>query len=374
MKTIRSTVLLGGLVLVAAACGRKGPIMAPLTREPKRVESVTAAQRGGRVLLKWVPSGVFLDDRALGTNVRYEAWVLRSPASTPALTLSAAAAEFSERGERLGVFDVYGRPIEGNEKAEPLPPPAAGPAGEFRMERAMTPEDEEAGRLDFGVRVANGRRGLSDFVWASVKPNKTPRPPAGLTAAVFSDRIEIRWSIPEANTDGTKPPLLKGYNIYRSAAGEEPLLLNISPAPLPQFNDVTFAFGQRYAYRVAALTGDEAPYVESELSEPVEAAPVDIFPPSAPKGLQLLTAVGLVTLIWDANPEPDLAGYRVWRKTDNEAEFSVMTAAVIAENTFSDDRIESGRRYAYVITAVDTAGNESPRSEVLTEFIKEDRP
>ena len=376
MKKIRPMILLGGLMAVAAACGHKGPVMAPLTKEPKRVESFSAAQRGGRVLLIWVPSGVFIDDRALGTDILFELWERQSSASAPALSPSKASVkEFLKQGERLGVFDVYGRPVEaGLKKEDFLPPLASGPVNVFRMERPMSPEEMKADRLDFGVRVVNGRRHFSEFAWASLRPYKTPLPPSGLTAVLFSDRIEIQWSVPEANSDGTKPPLLKGYNIYRSAAGEEPVLLNLSPEPLPRFNDVSFVFGKKYVYRVAALTGDNAPYVESELSEQIEAAPVDIFPPSAPKGLQLLTAVGLVTLIWDANPEPDLAGYRVWRKMDGESDFQVLTAAAIAENTFSDDRIESGRRYSYVITAVDSAGNESARSEVLAEFIKEDRP
>ncbi|MHB8053730.1 MAG: fibronectin type III domain-containing protein [Candidatus Aminicenantales bacterium] len=372
MKTIRPMLLLGGFVLVAAACGHKGPIMTPLTREPKRVESVSAAQRGGRVISKWIPSGVFIDDRALTSTARYEIWVLRNSATAPKLTRPAAADEFPKNGELLGVFDFYG--LSDKEKEPPAPALASGPAEEFRMERTMTPEEAKAGRLDFGVRVVNGKRDVSDFVWASLKPNKTPIPPTGLSAGVFSDRIEIRWSVPDANTDGTKPPQLKGYNVYRNSPGEEPVLLNIAPAPMPLFNDVSFEFGQRYLYRVAALTGDDAPYVESELSEPIEAAPVDVFPPAAPKGLQSLTAVGLVTLIWDAGTESDLAGYRVWRKTDDENNFRSLTPEILTENTFSDNKIESGRRYAYAVTAVDLTGNESSRSEALSEFIKEDRP
>jgi hypothetical protein len=324
------------------------------------------------VLLKWIPSGVFIDGRALASTARYEIWVLRNPVSAPELTDPVAAEEFTGKGELLGTFDVYGRPY--NEKGETAPAPASGPAKEFQMERTMTPEDAKAGRLDFGVRVVNGKRDVSDFVWAGLKPLMTPMPPGGLTSGVFADRIEIRWSVPDANTDGTKPPQLKGYNVYRYLPGEEPVLLNIAPAPLPQFNDVSFEFGKKYFYRVAALTGEEVPYIESDLSEPVEAAAVDVFPPAAPKGLQSLTSVGLITLIWGAGAESDLAGYRVWRKMEGEGEFRSLIPALITENTFSDENIESGRRYEYAVTAVDLAGNESPRSESLSEFIKEDRP
>ena len=44
-----------------------------------------------------------------------------------------------------------------------------------------------------------------------------------------------------------------------------------------------------------------------------------------------------------------------------------MTPAPISENTFTDDQVEAGGRYQYAVTALDRTGNESGRSEVLTE-------
>ncbi len=373
MKTIRLMVFLGGWVLVAAACGHKGPVMAPLTREPKRVESLSAAQKGKRILLNWTAPGVYIDDRSLPESAVYEIWLLRNDAAESALESNAAAGKSWSRAFRLAVLDIYGRPFNEKAVASAGPEPTK-PQSEFTWALDIAPDDWKAASLTFGVRVIAGKRDVSGFVYTGCRPKVLPAAPGNLRAAVFSDRIEIQWSVPETNADGTGAPQLKGYNVYRQSPGQDPVLLNITPAPMPIFMDVSFEFEQRYTYRVAAMTGDDAPYVESELSAPIEVAPVDIFPPAAPKNLQSLTAVGLVTLIWEAVTESDLAGYRVWRQRDDEKEFKSLTPNVITENTFSDDKIERGHRYSYAVTAVDLKGNESPRSEALSEFIKEDRP
>ena len=135
--------------------------------------------------------------------------------------------------------------------------------------------------------------------------------------------------------------------------------------------DRDFSFAKPYAYSVRALTGDTAPYVESDDSEVLEITPADVFPPGPPKSLTSVTTVGMVMLIWEMGPGPDTTGFRVWRKMDDEAVFKPLTLQAITENTFTDKTIESGHRYAYAVTAVDAAGNESARSEVLTEIIKD---
>ena len=40
---------------------------------------------------------------------------------------------------------------------------------------------------------------------------------------------------------------------------------------------------------------------------------VDMFPPSAPKKLEAVASEGAISLIWEASPEPDVAGYVVLR-------------------------------------------------------------
>jgi len=71
-----------------------------------------------------------------------------------------------------------------------------------------------------------------------------------------------------------------------------------------------------------------------------------------------------VTLAWQANPESDVAGYRLWRA--NTACSQAGTTAfriiqTIQTGTFTSDVVGKGT-YCYRLTAFDIAGNESAPS------------
>ena len=127
MKKIRPVLLLGGWALVAAACGHKGPVMAPLTREPMRIDSLMASQQGGRILLKWTAPGVHVDGRPLPSSAAYEIWLLRNNAAEAALDRDTAADQSWTRAFRLAVLDIYGRQYVEN-APPPIPPEAANRA------------------------------------------------------------------------------------------------------------------------------------------------------------------------------------------------------------------------------------------------------
>ncbi|NMD10018.1 MAG: fibronectin type III domain-containing protein [Acidobacteria bacterium] len=363
MGKIRPATVLGLAILAAAACGRKGPILEPLTRIPQPVASLAAGQRGATLRLRWTAPATYIDGRALPPDARTEIWLMRNAAAEAALPMAwEDEDEFTAKAVLLSVLDSYGRPLQAGTAA--VPPPAAPPLKEFSWEREMTPEDGAAARLVFGVRVAAGRRGASKFAYAGWLPLQAPAPPGGLKARVFEDRIELGWNVPK---DAAGTPPRQGFNVYRSSAGGPEVRLNETPVPAPPFADRTFRFGVSYAYRVSAVAGEKEPFIESRDSEALEVTPADSFPPARPKGLISVTAVGLITLSWDPGPETDLAGYRVWRKGPRETGFSLMTPAPISENTFTDDQVEAGGRYQYAVSALDRTGNESGRSEVLTE-------
>jgi fibronectin type 3 domain-containing protein len=71
----------------------------------------------------------------------------------------------------------------------------------------------------------------------------------------------------------------------------------------------------------------------------------------------------LVDLSWSINLETDLAGYRVYR-SEREGELGqALEAQLLLSPAFRDDSAQAGRKYWYVVTAVDRAGNESGPSE-----------
>jgi hypothetical protein len=62
-----------------------------------------------------------------------------------------------------------------------------------------------------------------------------------------------------------------------------------------------------------------------------------------------------VQLIWDANTEPDLAGYIVLRATAPDETLQPLTPAPIRDTVFKDATVTPGVRYLYAIVAVDSA-------------------
>lgn len=72
-------------------------------------------------------------------------------------------------------------------------------------------------------------------------------------------------------------------------------------------------------------------------------------------------------LDWDANTESDLAGYRVYAATASGAYGATPVALVPAGTTFFvASGLKPGVTYFFRITAVDTAGNQSPPSNEVS--------
>jgi fibronectin type 3 domain-containing protein len=73
-----------------------------------------------------------------------------------------------------------------------------------------------------------------------------------------------------------------------------------------------------------------------------------------------------VRLAWEAVPDRDLAGYRVYRSTMAGRGHTPITPAPIGGTTYVDTDVRPGQTYFYLVTAVDRArrANESvPSSE-----------
>jgi fibronectin type 3 domain-containing protein len=65
-----------------------------------------------------------------------------------------------------------------------------------------------------------------------------------------------------------------------------------------------------------------------------------------------------------------VVGYRVYRTIDPnqvKSEWQLLTPEILTTNTFQDSKIESGITYYYYLTAIDSNGNISEPSEVVSE-------
>jgi len=68
---------------------------------------------------------------------------------------------------------------------------------------------------------------------------------------------------------------------------------------------------------------------------------------------------GVLHLSWNANKEPDLAGYNVYRSTRSGGGYVKINSSLIADTTYVDTGLTFGVTYYYVVTAVDSSSNES---------------
>ncbi|MGG8495161.1 fibronectin type III domain-containing protein [Tenacibaculum sp. TC6] len=104
-------------------------------------------------------------------------------------------------------------------------------------------------------------------------------------------------------------------------------------------------------------------------SYPVLVQPVDSIPPQKPINLEgKVDSLGVVTLKWKANAEPDMLGYRVFRGNNKNEEFSQLTVSPHLATIFYDSiSVKSlNDKVYYKIVAVDQRFNMSEFSDVLT--------
>jgi hypothetical protein len=174
-----------------------------------------------------------------------------------------------------------------------------------------------------------------------IQPLATPSAPKPQNVA---RGVELTWT-------GTGPR----YRIFRAEADGQPQQLADSDGP--RYLDESTSYGTRYRYLVQAIAGDNQ---WSVVSEAAEITPIDTFAPAVPEGVSAVPTPQTIELAWTRNTETDFRGYNVFRSVDNGPFESI--ASLIEAPTFSDSKIEAGKKYRYEVSAVDRTGNESARS------------
>jgi fibronectin type 3 domain-containing protein len=81
-------------------------------------------------------------------------------------------------------------------------------------------------------------------------------------------------------------------------------------------------------------------------------------------------ATSTATLTWNANTEPDLAGYKVYQATASGA-YPPTPIATLPKTvpSYTAMGLQVGTTYFFTITAYDTAGNESLKSPEVSKSI-----
>lgn len=178
---------------------------------------------------------------------------------------------------------------------------------------------------------------------------------ASQLAAVAGDKtVALTWTAP-ADAD------LAGYRLYRSTTSPvAPSYATLVSSSLTGTSYTATGLTDGTAYYFALVALDAAGNTATAAT--ASATPADSAPPAAPAGVKAGVGDSRVVLTWTGNTEPDLAGYRVYR----DGSTTPVNAALLTGSAFTDSSLTNGTSYSYVVTAVDSAGNESTASAAVT--------
>ncbi len=226
----------------------------------------------------------------------------------------------------------------------PLPPPtpaeaAAAPAA---------PAPPAVAKRIYTIRgVARGGRPGQPSARIEIPLVDPPPPPSNVTAKFTESAVTLSWTPP--TVEATVPLT---FNVYPPDGGAP---LNPAPLTAPALERQGIEFGKEQCFVVRTVMTAGTVAVESAPSERACVTATDIFPPAAPKGLAAVAGDGVISLIWDANTEPDLAGYLVLRGEAPGDTLQPLTPSPTRDTTFRDTTVKPGLRYVYAIVAADRA-------------------
>lgn len=191
-----------------------------------------------------------------------------------------------------------------------------------------------------------------------------PGSPKGLTASDsgLGGTIELSW-VPNTELD------LAGYNVYQSTDGGIvwSLLTFNGVISTTSHTVAGLVNGGNYLFSITAVDtlGYESPKSVAVSASPTQA---DTIAPIQPQNASVSSlGGGDVRIDWTANTEPDLANYYVYRSFSGAAgTFTKVQTVSAPTNSYTEFGLLVGNTYFYYVTAVDTNGNESVPSNILS--------
>jgi fibronectin type 3 domain-containing protein len=342
---------------MAPTCGKRRPPLPPIERVPQRTEELTGTQRGNQIILMWPAPLRNAGAGSVQSIRRVDVYRVAQKSTAP---LPLTEDQFATRAILVGSvsYDEIQK---------------AGTTLTYTDTLELAGEPV---RLRYAVRYvnANGQRAAFSNFFLLEPAARVAEPPTLVKNGneLSETAITITWTAPSKNIDNSTPANLLGYNVYRVLEAKpevDPKPLNREPVTATQYADKTFKFGEQYSYFVRSVSlGTEGKPVESLKSNSLALSQSDTYPPAAPVMTEPGLATGRIALFWSANFEPDLAGYILYRSTDPNApkDWTVISPAGFNRATFTDTNVETGKTYYYYVKAVDSAGNKSQPSQVVS--------
>lgn len=187
-----------------------------------------------------------------------------------------------------------------------------------------------------------------------------PSVPQGLVAVSDSMGIvTLSWN---ENTEKD----LQGYWVYRYINDSNSRMkiskeLSSSASFVDTMNLNTLT--KDYYYQVSAL---DYHYNESEASQAYHLVIHDTVSPARLSFTSFSTEGGQINLQWNNPFNDDVKHCALYRRAGNAEDWILVAKRGVDSCFFSDNQIEGGKKYTYLVVAVDYSGNESLPSPIVT--------
>lgn len=343
--------------IVATGCGTPGAPQPPSLDIPKPVTDLQAVRKGDQVTLIW-----------------------SRPTDTTDNALVRKPGKMLVSRRLMG----EGAPLQGPQVVAEVP---LVPALQMPEPPPPTATDSLSGippGADFAVYNVVSQNKLGKTAGrsnpASVALVPTPPAPSRVQAVAVPLGITISWDQTWPPENLTHLTAQYAYRINRREQGS-----TAPPTVVKQVGasneamalvDTSIEWQKHYEYWVTPLTlwqgAGKRGTVEGADSAVASVFANDVFPPAIPAGLQAVYSgipdQPFIDLSWTANTEPDLAGYNVYRHTENESPVKV-NSELVKVPAYQDRNVKPGTKYFYSVSAVDLRGNESGKSAEASESV-----
>lgn len=168
--------------------------------------------------------------------------------------------------------------------------------------------------------------------------------------------LTLRWQPPAGLLDGTPVSDPIRYQVSRSTDGET---FHEMPGDLIEgltYTDRGLRNGKTYLYKVRAMRLHAGTLAAGMPSHPLSAMPRDLTPPAPPQKVRAVATAEGVKIIWETVAEPDLAGFRIYRRSAQSSTPELIGEVGGAGLSFLDTKPPRGRGlWYYSVAAFDQA-------------------
>ncbi|RJP63208.1 MAG: hypothetical protein C4539_16675 [Ignavibacteriales bacterium] len=227
------------------------------------------------------------------------------------------------------------------------------------VDKIASPEERYYYYLTAEDNSSNKSQSLSTI--AQIPDWEAPAKPVNLKALGEVGLVKLSWK------KGTEKDLL-GYFIYRSVTNTEDefVLLNPKPVNAVSYVDTLKKESRNYfQYKIVAV---DKKYNLSPYSDVVNVKLKDLTPPPAPKLVNADLTDNYILLQWVSSTVEDIAGHFVYRSAkDDSSKWNQLNKIQLNKETDTyKDSMMAGGIYFYCVISIDSAGNKSVRSNILS--------